>query len=118
MGLDGAVDNINGKHAITASAHTIKVWLRLLIVEWFTYPPSVALPRLCILGLYLRIFTTKPYRYATCGIGAVITLTWLSIYILNFTTCTPFQYAWDKTIPGGHCVDLPAELLWISLPSK
>ncbi|CAG8949646.1 hypothetical protein HYFRA_00007880 [Hymenoscyphus fraxineus] len=117
VGIYGAVTNVNGKHAVTASAHTVQVWLKLLVTVWFTYPPSVALPRLCILGLYLRIFTIKMYRYATYGIGAIIILTWLAIYICNFTICTPFQYSWDKSIPGGHCIDLPAEHLWISLPN-
>ncbi|KAJ4302827.1 hypothetical protein N0V90_001718 [Kalmusia sp. IMI 367209] len=31
--------------------------------------------------------------------------------------CKPFAYNWDKSIPGGKCIDLVAAYRWVSFPN-
>lgn len=33
----------------------------------------------------------------------------LSVSIAIFLDCQPFRYTWDKTIPGGHCINQNAQ---------
>lgn len=62
--------------------------------------------KLVILSLYLRVFSSRPYRIATYLTGAIIVATWFTFFILSFTICRPLAFQWDKTIPGGHCLNI------------
>lgn len=53
-----------GRHLISLDRKEISTALKLFVTMQFTYVPSVTFPKLSILALYLRIFTTKAYRYA------------------------------------------------------
>lgn len=33
----------------------------------------------------------------------------LALIISIFASCQPFRYIWDKTIPGGHCINVNAQ---------
>lgn len=56
---------------------------------------------------WIRIFVPGPTRnkFFWCG-WALIGLN-TGFYVVGILTenlaCVPFQYTWDKTIPGGHC---------------
>lgn len=91
---------------ITLSSNEFKTWLKLFVTMQFTYVPSVTFPKLSILALYLRIFTTKTYRYITYAIAVFLGLVFLTSIVLAFRECKPFAYSWDKTIPNGHCINL------------
>ncbi|KAL8908906.1 MAG: hypothetical protein Q9171_005249 [Xanthocarpia ochracea] len=93
-----------GRHIIALSNKELTTFLKSFVALQFTYIPSVTFPKLSILALYLRIFTTKPYRYATYAIAVFLGLIWLASFILAFAECTPFQYSWDKSIQG-HCIN-------------
>lgn len=28
---------------------------------------------------------------------------WISVFLEIFILCTPVEFNWDKSIPGGHC---------------
>lgn len=91
--------------------------MKLEATTVFVYPPSVALPKLSILCLYLRIFTERRYRYAVYAIASILVLNWLSAWILFFCACRPLKYMWDKAVPGGHCIDNMKVFVWYSLPN-
>lgn len=95
-----------GRHTIVLSPNEIKTCLKLLVTMQFIYVPSVTFPKLSILALYMRIFTTKAYRYAVYVIAIFLGLVWLTSFVLAFRGCAPFAYSWDKTIPHGHCINL------------
>jgi hypothetical protein len=85
-----------------------------------SYAPSVALPKLAILYLYLRIFQTKPYRYASYIIASVLIMTWIIAWIIQGVFCTPVRYFWDKSITDGHCMNFNKQEVifrWISFPN-
>ncbi|KAL8863087.1 MAG: hypothetical protein Q9178_000461 [Gyalolechia marmorata] len=93
-----------GRHIIALSNKELTIFLKSFVALRFTYVPAVTFPKLSILALYLRIFTTKPYRYATYATAVFLGLIWLASFILAFAECTPFQYSWDKSIQG-HCIN-------------
>ncbi|TVY84800.1 hypothetical protein LSUE1_G000829 [Lachnellula suecica] len=117
VSMYGIVHSADGRHVVTATSEELTVWLKLVVIVVFLYAPAVALPKLSILCLYLRIFKIQSYRYAVYAIAGVLISTCVASWITNFCMCTPFPYLWDKTIVGGHCIDQTKEFIWISFPN-
>ena len=101
----------------TVSKQELAMWLKLATAEEFLYTVSITLPKLCILALYLRIFTPRPCRLATYLVGGVIMVQCVACIIAELAYCQPFEYNWDKTIPGGGCGDILALYRWVSVPN-
>jgi hypothetical protein len=79
---------------------------------------AVTVPKLALLLLYLRIFAGRKIRIATWIVIGVVIAHFLVINILFWVTlCQPFAYKWDKSIPGGHCVDYTAAYRYVSIPN-
>ncbi|KAI4180119.1 MAG: hypothetical protein L6R41_007439 [Letrouitia leprolyta] len=78
----------------------------------FLWSAAIVFIKLSILMFYRRLFpqhtTTARWRacHLTLFIASVI-LGIISIFGAAFQ-CTPVAYLWDKTIPGGHCVNFSA----------
>lgn len=94
------------------------VWLKLhYIIGGFIYLPSIIFSKLTILTLYMRIFTTRPYRIATYLTGVFLILMGLAGIITSVSICRPYSYFWDKTAPGGKCGDVIAAWRYFSVPN-
>lgn len=82
-------------------------WAKCLFAFELIYFISVALPKLSIICLYLRIFSWK---------GAMRTVAWILFGLTAATSaaltvaacfqCIPLAFFWDRTIPGGRCFDI------------
>lgn len=83
-------------------------WAKVLIAFEFAYFTAVALPKLSILCLYLRVFNWNhgPWRWATFVLFGLVTANWLSMMISVCFQCQPLPYWWDKSIRGGKCFDV------------
>ena len=58
-----------------------------------------------ILLFYLRIFPNKWMKYAVYGLSALI-ITWtIVISLVVVVQCNPVQYFWNRSIPGGKCIN-------------
>lgn len=93
------------------------VYFKYLLAVSFYYFFGVAIPKLAILALYLRLFTTKPYRRAVYIVAAIVAVTGIVCSVMSLNLCHPFEYNWDRTIPNGKCVNEQAFYLWGSLPN-
>ena len=64
------------------------------------------LTQLSIVFLYRRVFTTNQtwFKNTLYVLGALSFCVNISIFFAVVFTCTPVNYAWDKTI-NGHCFD-------------
>ena len=92
-------------------------WAKFLIaVEWI-YLAAAILPKLAILSMYLRIFTTRSYRRSVYVLAVVLIMTFLAGGLTGSLGCQPLAFFWDSTIPGGHCININAFFRWISLPN-
>lgn len=106
-----------GRHGAALDPKVVVRWLKYDVAEEFIYNFSILFPKLSILFLYARLFSTKHYRYAIYSIGSVVTLTCISGQIFNAVICRPFSYIWDKSTPNGYCWDLAAAYRYISIPN-
>ncbi|KAK7224500.1 hypothetical protein V2G26_012503 [Clonostachys chloroleuca] len=82
-----------------------------------TYCGAIALPKLSILASYLRILTTKPYRYATYAIGCIVTATAIAGIIASFAMCDTFAGRWDLLKFPGNCRDIVSSWKGMSAPN-
>lgn len=59
-----------------------------------------------ILAFYHRIFPQRWFRLGLLGL-ALFMGAWMftTVFAIIFQ-CTPIEYNWDTTIPGGHCIDI------------
>ena len=66
---------------------------------------SITALKLSVLFFYVRIFPQRQFRII-CILVGIVCIAWFIAYILLFFfTCIPFAYYWDKSIPGGHCMN-------------
>ena len=108
-------------HHIAAMLETdpVKVLLFLKLEKSleYTYPPAFILPKLSILAMYHRVFTTWPHRVTVFALASILIVTEVMSFFLTTFDCRPFAYYWNKTIPGGHCLDLNAIYQYFNLPN-
>ena len=102
---------------IMTDPNQLVLWAKcLLAMEWI-YGLAVMLPKLAILGFYLRIFVNKAFRTTVYVLIGIVIATFLSTGITAMLQCFPFHYIWDKTIPGGRCFNVLAFYRWVSFPN-
>lgn len=106
-----------GRHEVALEPAVMIRCVKLDVAEEFIYNFSIALPKLAILCLYGRVFTTKPYRYAIYATGSIVVLTLIVGQICAIAICQPFSYMWDKSISNGHCGNISAVYRYISFPN-
>ena len=74
-------------------------WLEIMFV------PAYTAVYLTILALYVKLFPHTWLRKAAYAAGIFTTLNMTgNLFILIFQ-CTPIRFFWDKTAPGGHCIN-------------
>ncbi|KAL9601619.1 MAG: hypothetical protein Q9179_002817 [Wetmoreana sp. 5 TL-2023] len=66
---------------------------------------TVPVIKTSLLLLYNRIFPIRPVRLVTYAVGFFV-ITWLLwAGISTIAQCLPVAYFWDRSIPGGHCIN-------------
>lgn len=83
------------------------------------YGLSVALSKLAILLLYLRVFTTqmRSFTIALILVGIVVIGAGAANTLGAILQCSPVPYAWDKTISGGKCINDLAFARFMAIPN-
>ncbi|KAI1118685.1 hypothetical protein F5Y14DRAFT_399397 [Nemania sp. NC0429] len=68
-----------------------------------------------ILAFYRHIFPLKLFRWVLLGLASFMGA-WMftAVFTLIFQ-CVPIEYNWDRTIHGGHCIDVSKFLLVTSI---
>jgi hypothetical protein len=92
-------------------------WLKLSKAEEYAHQVSITAPKLAILVLYARIFTTRKYRMAFYITGGFVIASMISVIITSSVLCRPFAFNWDKTIPGGKCADIMSAYRYTCFPN-
>ncbi|KAH7317548.1 integral membrane protein [Rhexocercosporidium sp. MPI-PUGE-AT-0058] len=88
--------------------HLLTGWAKGILAIELIYLTAVALPKLSVLCLYLRIFTTKSSRRLAQAIIIFIAVNWAAFMVAVCFQCIPLAYWWDRTIPGGKCFNVQA----------
>lgn len=116
MVYDGGV----GRHFISVEMENptqILSWAKSLYAFGWLYLPSVALPKISILALYLRIFTNNSVRRACYILIAILIANWIAFLFALTFQCSPVAFQWDKKIPGGRCSNISAFYKSTSAPN-
>ena len=89
-------------------------------VAWLVlYGVSVAVSKLAILLLYLRVFTAqmRGFTIALVLVGVVVIGAGVANTLAAILQCSPVPYAWDKTIDGGNCINGLAFARFMAIPN-
>ncbi|WQF78866.1 hypothetical protein CDEST_03880 [Colletotrichum destructivum] len=92
-------------------------WAKCILAFEIVYFASVALPKMGIVCLYLRVFNWKgTMRTVAHALLATLAATSVSFIVTACLQCQPIAFWWDRTIPGGRCVDVQAFFHAQSIP--
>lgn len=110
-----------GRHALAIAETepaTLITFAKFLIAIPCVYLNAITYPKLAIIGMYLRIFTEKPFRIAAWTIFGVLVASAIANILVSIFECFPVAYLWDKTIANGHCgVNTSAFSKYSALPN-
>ncbi|KAL3465711.1 hypothetical protein BJX64DRAFT_285314 [Aspergillus heterothallicus] len=90
---------------------TRTLYLFAIVVD--LYPPTIALIKVSMLLLYLRLFPSPTLRTATITV-ATLTAIWGTVYtLINIFICNPRSYIWEQWDGehSGKCMDQQAILI-------
>lgn len=79
----------------------------LYALEWL-YLTAVALPKISVLCLYLRLFTNRTARLTCYILIGVIIANWIAFLLASTFQCSPVVYQWDKSVADGKCFNVGA----------
>jgi len=68
-----------------------------------------------VLTFYLDIFENRLFKRCVYVVMVVTALLFCAVILGTCLLCTPFRYAWDKTIVGGHCADSTKNYLAVGI---
>lgn len=89
-------------------------WAKCLVAVECIYCIAVVFPKLFILSLYLRIFTTKPYRTAAYVLAGLLTANGIAGIATSLVSCVPLPARWNPTLTGAKCIQVDPFWRWIS----
>ncbi|KAL8898007.1 MAG: hypothetical protein Q9207_006914 [Kuettlingeria erythrocarpa] len=102
----------NAKHFVASSLIKAHIGIKILYALEFLWSVAIASIKVSILLFYRRLFP-KQNTSATWCMGHML-LCVLSVALGVVSTfgaafqCTPVAFLWDRSIPGGHCIDFSA----------
>ncbi|KAL8993560.1 MAG: hypothetical protein Q9169_006256 [Polycauliona sp. 2 TL-2023] len=102
--MKGAIYGGIGKHTSELSPTEQIIHLKCYFAVFLTYGAAYASTKLSILLLYMRIFPVRGVRWACWVVGTLALADGLVIILFGFCQCRPFNFVWNRAIPGGHCL--------------
>ena len=98
--------NGEGHHQFMVDLNQLETSQKSLLATVWTLTAAVLLLKLAVLALYWRLFATlTAYRYALIVSVVIVTVLELATALIYTLSCHPFEYFWNKTIPGGSCLN-------------
>ena len=92
-------------------------YTKIVIAYSTFYGIAMTLPKISVLCMFLQIFVESWQRKACYVLIGILAATSVADVIANWNLCTPLSFLWDKTIPGGHCIDVSAYWRWGTFPN-
>lgn len=109
-----------GRHVDFLEEHDpakLEGWAKCILAFEIIYFASMALPKMAIVCLYLRVLNWKgPMRQLAYVLLVLLASTGLSFILTACFQCRPIAFWWDRSIPGGVCIDVQAFFHAQSLP--
>ena len=74
-----------------------------LQILWTASMPCV---KWSLLLYYIKLFPLRQFRIAAWSIGIFLAAWLVGCEIAIIFQCSPLQFAWNRTIANGHCIDV------------
>ncbi|KAI0119340.1 hypothetical protein F4814DRAFT_236275 [Daldinia grandis] len=92
-----------GRHVIfVTDVRNFRIWG--IILEVFYYF-SIGFIKFSILSFYGAIFASRRFHIYLWIIAAFVAAWFISSAVVSIAQCTPIEFAWDTSIPGGFCIN-------------
>lgn len=88
----------------------------LFASQILNYPFIVTPAKISILLFYNRIFSTPKFHVLSYTVAFILIGTGVGVFFSAILQCSPVQFAWDKSIKGGKCLNQTAFFRYVSLP--
>lgn len=107
-----------GRHVEAVSHGELIEWAKCILAFEFIYLTSIALPKMAIVFLYLKLFNWKGVmRNLAILLQITIASTSLSLIIAACFQCRPLSAWWEEGVDGGKCFNVEAFFHAQSIPS-
>ncbi|KAF5862064.1 hypothetical protein ETB97_012211 [Aspergillus alliaceus] len=110
-----------GTHLVAVESRSpekLVAWSKGIYACVWLWALAVALPKISIVGFYLRFFKAPYERAISYTLILVIAATFVATGLTATFECSPIHYQWDKNIAGGGtCIDVLAFYRWMSFPN-
>ncbi|KAL8842366.1 MAG: hypothetical protein Q9176_002755 [Flavoplaca citrina] len=102
----------HGKHLIRVGVPAAQAYVHLTYAFQFLITAAMIFVKLSILLFYRRLFPREntTARWRACHMAlciASVAVGVIQCFGIAFQ-CTPVAFFWDRTIPGGHCINTSA----------
>ncbi|KAI8942457.1 hypothetical protein NX059_000525 [Plenodomus lindquistii] len=102
----GGVHYGTGRHMDTLTPEEVYKAMRYWWLCYIAYCWAMIASKISI-GLFLLRVTVKTvHRYILYGAMSLTVITGLIFFFATLFQCTPIRFFWDRTIPGGSCVNI------------
>jgi hypothetical protein len=106
-----------GYHAQSLPSMTVEIMLQLVKVHEVIYVLSIPFPKLAILCLYLRLFTTRISKAVLYATGSIVIATALFGIVAIFFNCRPLNAFWNHSIQAKCTMDVMTTFRFYSIPN-
>ncbi|RDL41339.1 Uncharacterized protein BP5553_01318 [Venustampulla echinocandica] len=100
IGYSLVLDGGAGRHMEDATPEQIAMALKLFVPAPLLWAIATTFVKLSILFFYISIFTMPRLRSAVYVVIAVSVALVVVVILESFLLCRPFEYTWNRTIPG------------------
>jgi len=94
-----------GRHVYTLPPEMLIHSQKPFFFSIMAYNLTLTFTKSSIIFLYLRIFVGPRIRMACFIVLGFVIAYGIELFVAGIFTCTPVQFFWDKTIPGGTCIN-------------
>ncbi|KAJ9294475.1 hypothetical protein DTO271G3_6743 [Paecilomyces variotii] len=102
-----------GYHASMLSSNKLNHLMKIYMAVEPLWISSNFCARISMIHLYITTFPSRRFLVIAYTVAALVAVCWVSTIIRMCLLCTPLAYIRDKSIQGGHCIDMRAS--WISV---
>ncbi|KAF2872721.1 hypothetical protein BDV95DRAFT_395790 [Massariosphaeria phaeospora] len=106
-----------GVHAKSLDPKTIRTMLQLVKAHEIIYVLSIPFPKLAIMCLYFRLFTSKFAHCVLYMTGFIVVGAFLFGLVAPLANCRPFHSFWDRKVPMTCTMDIMAAFRYYSIPN-
>ncbi|KAL8689678.1 MAG: hypothetical protein Q9218_004708 [Villophora microphyllina] len=111
-----AVHHGFGRHILMLDLNQVTAFIKLFFATTCVFPVACAALKFSVLFFYHRIFPVRTFTLWNIAIGVVVIAWFIAFIVSQMLTCRPIAYWWDKSIPGGHCINANHVAYYITSP--